>query len=74
MGMKYIRNFARLLLGFVFIFSGLVKVVDPLGTTYKFIDYFNAMHLDFMSGIALPLAIVMCAAELVLGIMLRDRK
>jgi uncharacterized membrane protein YphA (DoxX/SURF4 family) len=68
--MRFLRAFSRVFLGVVFIFSGFVKVVDPLGTMYKFIDYFNAMHLEFLTAIALPLAILLCVAELVLGIML----
>lgn len=68
--MKVLRNFSRLLVGIIFVFSGFVKVVDPLGSAYKFTDYFAAMHLDFMSGAALVLAIIMSVAELIIGIAL----
>ncbi len=68
--MKVLRNFSRLLVGLIFIFSGFVKVVDPLGSAYKFIDYFEAMHLNFLGGAALALAIIMSVAELVIGIAL----
>lgn len=68
--MKILRNFSRLFLGLIFIFSGFVKIVDPLGTKYKFIDYFNAMNLEFLTDIALPIAILLCVAELVLGLMI----
>lgn len=68
--MKIIRNFARLVVGITFVFSGFVKVIDPLGSAYKFADYFTAMHLDFMIDGALFFAIIMSAAELVIGIAL----
>ena len=68
--MKTLRTFSRLLIGVVFIFSGFVKAVDPMGSTYKFIDYFNAFHLSFLEGLALPLAIVLSSIELVLGVSL----
>ncbi len=32
----------RLILAVVFIFSGFVKAIDPLGSTYKFEDYLTA--------------------------------
>ncbi len=35
-------NVCRLLLAVTFIFSGLVKIVDPRGTQYKFEDYLQA--------------------------------
>lgn len=71
--MKYSRTFSRLFVGVVFLFSGFVKAVDPLGSTYKFIDYFEAFHLGFMGQLAFPLAILLSAAELFIGFCLFTR-
>lgn len=68
--MKYFKLFSRVILGIVFIFSGFVKAVDPLGSAYKFADYFTAFKLGFLEFFSLPLAILLAAFELVLGISL----
>ncbi len=68
--MKYIRLLSRMILGIVFIFSGFVKIVDPLGSAYKLGDYFYAFKLGFLEFTALPLGIFLAAFELVLGIVL----
>ncbi len=68
--MRIVRLFSRILLGAVFIFSGFVKAVDPLGSAYKFSDYFHAFGLKFLDGLSLPLGILLPALELALGIML----
>lgn len=68
--MRYIRLLSRLILGIVFIFSGFVKAVDPLGSAYKFSDYFSAFKLGFLEFSVLPLGIILSAFELVLGIIL----
>jgi len=68
--MKVLRNFSRLFVGLVFIYSGFVKVIDPLGSAYKFTDYFVAMHIDFLSGMSLFFSILLSVAELVIGIAL----
>lgn len=68
--MKYLNFLSRIVLGFVFIFSGFVKAVDPMGSAYKFSDYFSAFGLGFLEGIALPLAIFISSFEMVLGIIL----
>ena len=65
--MKYIRFLSRLIVGMVFIFSGFVKAVDPLGSAYKFSDYFSAFGLDFLDFLALPMGIFLSAFEMVLG-------
>jgi len=68
--MKYIRILSRIILGVVFIFSGFVKAVDPLGSAYKFADYFTAFKLGFLEFLSLPMGVFLSAFELVLGITL----
>ena len=65
--MKTIRLISRIITGLVFIFSGFVKGIDPLGLTYKFNDYFQAFHLPFLNETSLTLALLMCAAEFIVG-------
>lgn len=55
-------------LGVVFIFSGFVKAVDPLGGAYKMHDYFSAFHLDFLNILELPLSLALSIVEFLLGI------
>lgn len=73
--MSYAQNFA----GALFIFSGWVKAVDPLGTAYKMKDYFAEFetHFTWFSGIfpvlaefSVAFAVIMIVLEIVLGIML----
>lgn len=68
--MKLLRNFSRVFVGIIFIYSGFVKVVDPLGTAYKFGDYFIAMHLEFLNSLSLTMSIALSVAELLIGIVL----
>ena len=68
--MKYIWHLSRVLLGLVFIFSGFVKGIDPLGSAYKFTDYFHAWNMEALVGLVLPLGILLSVAEFVIGIAL----
>ena len=68
--MKHLITICRYLLAFLFIFSGFVKGVDPLGFAYKLGDYFKAFNADFFEPLALFLSFVLCAAELFIGLLL----
>jgi len=57
----------RLLVGLLFIFSGLIKANDPLGFSYKLQEYFEVFHITFLNGLALYMAVVLCALEMILG-------
>jgi hypothetical protein len=65
--MKILRFVSRIIIGLVFIFSGVVKAIDPLGSAYKFHDYFQAFTLGFLNALSLPLAILLCTAEFIAG-------
>ena len=60
----------RSFIGLVFIFSGFVKAVDPLGYTYKIIDYFTAFGLESLNYFAFSLAIFFSTVEFIIGFML----
>jgi uncharacterized membrane protein YphA (DoxX/SURF4 family) len=59
--------FCRIAVGLLFIFSGLIKANDPLGFSYKLEEYFEVFHLTSLNGLALSLAIILCALEMILG-------
>ena len=59
----------RIIIGVTFIFSGFVKAVDPLGSTYKFIDYFNAFGMGWANGLAFALSVLQNLIEFTLGVM-----
>lgn len=65
---KIIVEISRIILGITFIFSGFVKSIDPMGTTYKIQDYLNAFGLPELNKFALIFAIILCAGELCLGL------
>ena len=58
----------RILFGVVFIYSGFVKAIDPLGHTYKMLDYFQAMGLPQVYYPTLVLSILMIALEFAIGL------
>lgn len=74
--MKILISFFRIFTGVLFIFSGSVKLIDPVGTQIKMEEYFEvfaqAFHpfFEHFVDFALPIAIVMCVAEVVMGVAL----
>jgi|TARA_B110000240_G_scaffold61621_1_gene70144 uncharacterized membrane protein YphA (DoxX/SURF4 family)/peroxiredoxin len=69
---KGITQISRILVGALFIFSGFVKLVDPIGSEYKFQEYFSegVLNLEFLIPYALLFAIVLIVAEILLGVMI----
>lgn len=74
--MKIIKEAARYLVGALFIFSGIIKVNDPIGTAIKLEEYFDVFAYDiapffeWFVPAALFLSILLSVLEVVLGIAL----
>lgn len=70
--MKFITQISRILVGALFIFSGLIKLNDPIGFSFKLNDYFasDVLNLTFMQPMALSLAIFVVILEVLLGLAL----
>jgi hypothetical protein len=66
--MKALLVLSRILVGGLFIFSGFVKAVDPLGFSYKLDEYFTVFGIPGLSAISLWLSMFICALEILLGI------
>ena len=65
--MNIITTIARILVGVLFIISGLIKANDPVGFSYKLDEYFEVFHMDFMSFASLGLAMFIAIFEIGLG-------
>ena len=68
--MKFLIQLCRLLVGVLFIFSGLIKANDPLGFSYKLNEYFEVFGTEWMIPFSLFISMFMCALEMLLGFML----
>ncbi|WP_295123899.1 BT_3928 family protein [uncultured Chitinophaga sp.] len=66
--MKLILNLFRIIVGVLFIFSGLIKANDPLGLSYKMDEFFEVLHMYWMVPFSLGLSIAMNAFEIVAGV------
>lgn len=61
---------ARIILSTIFIFSGLMKGIDPMGTAIKIEEYFATASLPMTSELAMAGAILLCLFEFTLGVTL----
>ena len=68
--MNTIRGVVRFLLGLVFLFSGFVKLIDPVGSGMIMDEYLKFMHLSFLSFGADSGASFLSALEMLTGIVL----
>lgn len=70
--MKYIVQICRILVGVLFIISGLIKLNDPLGFSYKLQEYFSAdvLNIPFLEPYALMISVFVVVFEVVLGVFL----
>ena len=68
--MRLVKNLCRIIVGIVFIYSGFVKGIDPLGSDYKFTDYFNAFGMGWMNATTLFFSFALSLVEFLIGIAL----
>ncbi|MEO6187412.1 MAG: BT_3928 family protein [Ginsengibacter sp.] len=74
--MKILVNISRVIVGILFIFSGLVKANDPLGLSYKMQEFFEVWGqnpslkslMDWLHVYALPFSIIMITLEIIVGV------
>lgn len=72
--MKVFNTVARFIVGGLFIFSGLIKINDPVGTQIKLEEYFTVFAVDIapffesLKPLALFLSIFLSTLEIVLGL------
>lgn len=64
---EQIVDICRWVLGGVFSFSGIVKCVDPVGTSVFVEKYLATFSLDVFLPLALPIAVVLSVVEFALG-------
>ncbi len=70
--MKVLVAISRIFVGVLFIISGLIKLNDPLGFSYKLQEYFSAdvLNMEFLIPYALMISVLVVVFEVVLGVFL----
>ncbi|HKO81044.1 MAG TPA: MauE/DoxX family redox-associated membrane protein, partial [Chitinophagaceae bacterium] len=65
--MKLLLSISRILVGLLFIFSGLVKANDPHGLSYKMQEFFELWDMTQFNSWTLAFSILMNAFEIIAG-------
>ncbi|MDC1373059.1 DoxX family membrane protein [Flavobacteriaceae bacterium] len=70
--MRVLVGVSRIFVGVLFIISGLIKLNDPVGFSFKLGDYFapEVLNLPFLEPYALVIAVLVVILEVLLGVML----
>ncbi|TXN36271.1 DoxX family membrane protein [Flagellimonas hymeniacidonis] len=70
--MKYLVWISRIFVGILFIISGLIKLNDPVGFSFKLEEYFSqgVLDLPFLMPMALGISIFVVIVEVLLGVLL----
>src|SRR5919107_593276 len=66
--MKILPSVIRIVVGVLFIFSGLIKANDPTGLSYKMEEFFEVWGLQSLNNYTLAFAVIMNAFEIVAGV------
>lgn len=66
--MKVLLTIVRIIVGVLFIFSGLVKANDPSGLSYKMQEFFDVWGWSFLNNYSLAFALLMNTFEIVAGV------
>ncbi|MDO8997332.1 MAG: DoxX family protein [Sediminibacterium sp.] len=66
--MKKMLLVVRWIVGLLFIFSGLIKVNDPIGLSYKMQEFFEVWNMYFLNDYALFFSIAMNSFEVLAGV------
>ena len=66
--MRLIRAICRVIFGTLFVFSGFLKAIDPIGTALKIKEYLGAFHLSAIDFISIPSAVLLSTAEFIVGV------
>ena len=66
--MKIVLSIVRILVGLLFIFSGLIKANDPLGLSYKMQEFFEVWGWNGWNDYTLPLSMILISFEIIAGV------
>ena len=66
--MKILLQASRIIVGVLFIFSGLIKANDPAGLSYKMQEFFEVWGLHGFNDYTLTFSILMIAFEIIAGV------
>ncbi|MBR5567440.1 MAG: DoxX family protein [Bacteroidales bacterium] len=62
-----LKRFCGFITGFVFFLSGIVKLMDPVGAGLVMKEYYEFLHLSFLTFSAKPAGVLFALAETVIG-------
>lgn len=66
--MRYLRAFCRVVFALTFILSGILKLMDPIGTGLIVKEYFDFLHLGFLEPLAVAAGIGLSTLEFTVGV------
>jgi len=64
---KYLLLTLQIVVGLLFIFSGLIKANDPLGLSYKMQEFFEVWNMPWLNAFSLGFSVLMIAFEILAG-------